>query len=133
MCNNIITYLYIHTHHLQGSVSETKCLIENYHLFSDNEFIKYLKSKANVLPKDNSKIQYESKINDPVNVFGDTILHYAVFHNKVALIDFLLSNNADPFKKNNVTTTHTYIYITITFINVYRDNKVRMILHKRKE
>ena len=102
----IYIYIYMYIYCLQGSISETKCLIENYHLYSDNEFIKYLKSKANVLPKENSKVQYESKINEPVNVFGDTILHYAVFHNKVALIDFLLKNNADPFKKNNVT--HIY-------------------------
>lgn len=43
-----------------------------------------------------------SKLNDAVNSYGDTILHFAVFHEKIELIKFLLSHGADPLIKNKV-------------------------------
>ena len=84
----------------QGNVNEARRLVENYYLFSEQKFISFL--EANVL-----KSKGENKINDPVNLYDDTILHYAVFHNKEKLVDFLLKNNADPFKLNKVSR---YIY-----------------------
>lgn len=42
-------------------------------------------------------------LNDSVNLYGDTILHYAVFHKNVDLIKFLLENKADPKIQNKVT------------------------------
>lgn len=44
----------------------------------------------------------ENKFNESVNSYEDTLLHYAVFHKKMQLIDFLLKHEADPFKKNKV-------------------------------
>lgn len=83
-------------------MNEARRLVENYYLFSDQKFISFL--EANVL-KTNDKSKGENKINDPVNLYDDTILHYAVFHNKEKLVDFLLKNNADPFKLNKVSNT----------------------------
>lgn len=35
-------------------------------------------------------------------MFSDTILHYAVFHNKQELCRYLISHGADPHKLNKV-------------------------------
>ena len=83
-------------------MNEARRLVENYYLFSDQKFISFL--EANVL-KTNDKSKGENKINDPVNLYEDTILHYAGFHNKEKLVDFLLKDNADPFKLNKVSNT----------------------------
>ena len=83
-------------------MNEARRLVENYYLFSDQKFISFL--EANVI-KTSDKSKGENKINDPVNLYDDTILHYAVFHNIEKLVDFLLKNNADPFKLNKVSNT----------------------------
>ena len=49
----------------------------------------------------NTKDSY-NKLNDPVNMYEDTLLHYAVFHNREKLCKFLLKNGADPYKVNKV-------------------------------
>ena len=40
------------------------------------------------------------KLNEPVNKYQDTLLHYAVYHKREPLIKFLLKNGADPKKTN---------------------------------
>lgn len=83
-------------------------------LFSEDKFILFL--EANIVSKTNTTGKVEqNKINDPVNIYNDTILHYAVFHNKERLIDFLLKHQADPFKKNKVCYIFIY-YDNVLFI-----------------
>ena len=97
-------------------------MVENYLLFSEDKFILFL--ETNIISKTNPE---QNKINDSVNVYNDTILHYAVFHNKERLIDFLLEHQADPFKKNKVCS----IYI-VCYYDIYRENKLPLILLRRK-
>ena len=40
------------------------------------------------------------KLNEPVNKYEDTLLHYAVYHKREPLIKFLIKNGADPRKSN---------------------------------
>ena len=40
------------------------------------------------------------KLNEPVNKYEDTLLHYAVYHKREPLIKFLIKNGADPKKSN---------------------------------
>ena len=35
-----------------------------------------------------------------MNLYEDTILHYAVFHKRIKLIEFLMEKGADPNKSN---------------------------------
>lgn len=39
---------------------------------------------------------------------GDTLLHYAVYKENVELIKYLMSNKADPNRKNNVNILTNY-------------------------
>lgn len=52
-----------------------------------------------------------NKLNDPINTvnifflnfqFNDTVLHYAVFHNKSEICKFLIEKGANPFQQNKV-------------------------------
>ena len=74
-------------------------MIENYHLYSDSKLISFITS--NLLNNDLSNYQVCSqKINQSVNKYEDTILHYAVYHKREQLIKFLIKNGADPNKVN---------------------------------
>ena len=74
-------------------------MIENYHLYSDSKLISFITS--NLLNNDLSNYQACSqKINQSVNKYEDTILHYAVYHKREQLIKFLIKNGADPNKVN---------------------------------
>jgi ankyrin repeat protein len=86
-----------------------KSLIENFELYSDNEFIEYI--QKNVLTdnndndktsRNNSKNKFHeyNKLNEPINYFDDTILHYAVYQKRKKLIQFLIYNGADPRMEN---------------------------------
>ena len=70
-------------------------------MFSDQKFINYIQSY--VLNKENNKEEIDKKKNrldDPVNKYDDTILHYAVFHKREKLIIFLLEHGASPYIPN---------------------------------
>ncbi|MCQ2818284.1 MAG: ankyrin repeat domain-containing protein [archaeon] len=62
------------------------------------KFISYLKK---LMKEDQSK-PGQTHLNDSVNLYGDTILHYAVFHENTELVKFLLENGADKSIKNTV-------------------------------
>lgn len=98
-----------HLYYQQGNINEARRIVENYHLYSDSKFIAFI--EANLVQKNNDKSKNYSKLNDPVNLvriilinqqYDDTLLHYAVFHNKEKLIKYLLDHKADPFKTNKV-------------------------------
>ena len=79
-------------------------MIENYHLYSDDKLISFI--KTNLL--NNELSNYEAcskKINQPVNKYEDTILHYAVYHKRQELIKFLIKYGADPLKINKRNQT----------------------------
>ena len=73
-------------------------LVENYQLYSDTKLIQFI--NQNII-NSNTNSKSKNKINDPVNLYEDTILHYAVFHKRIKLIEFLLKNGADPYLVNN--------------------------------
>ena len=83
----------------KGGAAGSRRLIENYHLYSDSKLISFITS--NLLNNDLSNYQVCSqKINQSVNKYEDTILHYAVYHKREQLIKFLIKNGADPNKVN---------------------------------
>ena len=41
-------------------------------------------------------------VNQKVNLRGDTALHFAVYHQDLELIDFLVKRGADIFSKNEL-------------------------------
>ena len=74
-------------------------MVENYHLFSDSKLIAYITS--NLLKNDLSNKEFcASKLNEPVNKYEDTLLHYAVYHKREPLIKFLIQNGANPLQLN---------------------------------
>ena len=74
-------------------------MIENYHLYSDVKLISFLTN--NLLKNDLSNKEFcAAKLNEPVNKYEDTLLHYAVYHKREPLIKFLIKNGADPEKTN---------------------------------
>ena len=84
---------------IQGGVSGSRRIVENYHLYSDSKLISYI--TANLLKNDLSNKEFcAQKLNEPVNKYEDTILHYAVYHKREPLIKFLIKNGADPLKVN---------------------------------
>ena len=72
-------------------------LVENYQLYSDTKLIQFI--NQNII-NSNTNSKSKNKINDPVNLYEDTILHYAVFHKRIKLIEFLLKNGANPYLLN---------------------------------
>lgn len=72
-------------------------LVENYQLYSDTKLIQFI--NQNII-NSNTNSKSKNKINDPVNLYEDTILHYAVFHKRTKLIKYLLKNGANPYKAN---------------------------------
>ena len=54
---------------------------------NEKQFINYLKK---LIKEDQGKSGAQNHLNDSVNLYGDTILHYAVFHQNTELIKFLL-------------------------------------------
>ena len=44
-------------------------------------------------------------INDPVNLNKDTLLHFAVYHKKTMVVNFLIEQGADKNQKNNFGIT----------------------------
>ena len=42
----------------------------------------------------------KSIINEPINLTKDTILHFAAYHRKFKIVDFLIENGADKDIKN---------------------------------
>ena len=86
---------------------EVRSVVENFHLYNDKYFISYLESKICISNEGSEKTKDYSKLNEPINMvtfnliqFADTILHYAVFHNKQELCKYLLTHGAD-FKIKN--------------------------------
>ena len=91
----IIFFIFI----LQGGVSGSRRIVENYHLYSDTKLISFI--TANLLNNKLSDKEFcAQKLNEPVNKYEDTILHYAVYHKRDALIKFLIKYGADPLKVN---------------------------------
>ena len=100
MCKKILN----HINFIIKSGGGSRRLIENYHLYSDSKLISFISS--NVL--ENNLSNYElcsQKLNQPVNKYEDTILHYAVYHKREQLIKFLIKNGADPNKINKRNQT----------------------------
>ena len=84
---------------IQGGVSGSRRIVENYHLYSDTKLISFITS--NLLNNKLSDKEFcAQKLNEPVNKYEDTILHYAVYHKREPLIKFLIKNGADPLKVN---------------------------------
>ena len=81
---------------IKGKVNETKRLVESFHIYTDEQFISFL--EINVTNLNGHKNL--GGINDPINLYEDTILHYAVFHKRTKLIKYLLKNGANPYKTN---------------------------------
>ena len=99
--NKIINIIYNNSNFIraQGGVSDSRRLIENYHLYSDTKLISFLTN--NLLKNDLSNKEFcAMKLNEPVNKYEDTLLHYAVYHKREPLIKFLIKNGADPKKSN---------------------------------
>lgn len=69
-----------------------------FYLSDDEKFISYLETYY-FPKKSEGKIDY-SKINDHINLIGDTLLHYAVFNNRNKLCKYLIESGAD-FKFEN--------------------------------
>ena len=78
-------------------MSGERRIVENFQLYSDDRFIQFIEQNIINSPNNKNKI---NKINDPVNLYEDTILHYAVFHKRTKLIEFLLQHGANPYKSN---------------------------------
>ena len=92
----IIYYLY-----KQGSVAGSRRLVENYHLYTDTKIISFISS--NLLRNDiNNKKICAEKLNEPVNIYEDTLLHYAVYHRRKQLIEYLINHGAIQQKLINV-------------------------------
>ena len=68
---------------IKGKVNETKRLVESFHIYTDEQFISFL--EINVTNLNGHKNL--GGINDPINLYEDTILHYAVFHKRIKLIE----------------------------------------------
>ena len=84
---------------LKGGAAGSRRLIENYHLYTDENLISFI--TTNLLNNDLTNYDVCSqKINQSVNKYEDTILHYAVYHKREPLIKFLIQNGADPQKVN---------------------------------
>ena len=100
-------------------------MIENYHLYSDSKLISFITS--NLLNNDLSNYQVCSqKINQSVNKYEDTILHYAVYHKREQLIKFLIKNGADPNKVNKRKQTPMDLakrYQLVDFLNTCLSEK----------
>ena len=100
-------------------------MIENYHLYSDSKLISFITS--NLLNNDLSNYQVCSqKINQSVNKYEDTILHYAVYHKREQLIKFLIKNGADPNKVNKRKQTPMDLakkYDMVDVLKKYLDEK----------
>lgn len=69
-----------------------------FYLSDDKRFIAFLETNYFVL-KNDGKRDF-SRINDHINLNGDTLLHYAVFNNRIELCKYLIKNGSD-FKLEN--------------------------------
>lgn len=74
----------------------SKKTIQNFFCMNESNFEKYLRK---LVPE---KPGGPNHLNDFVNLYEDTILHFAVFHEKEKIVNFLLANGADPTIKNKV-------------------------------
>ena len=93
--------------------------MENYHLFSDTKRISFITS--NLLKNDfSNKEVVAAKLNEPVNKYEDTILHYAVYHKREPLIKFLIKNGADPLKVNKRKQTPMYLAEKYDMVDVLK-------------
>ena len=83
---------------------------------------------SNLLKNDLSDLKAcAQKINEPVNKYEDTILHYAIYHKREELIKFLIKYGADVNKVNKRNLTPMDLakrYDMETFINNCLPKKV---------
>ena len=81
------------------------------------KFESYLK---HLIPEKDKYGNATNHLNDSVNLYGDTILHFAVFHEQEELVTFLLENGADPKIKNKVINKNKYSNYTNSVEPLFR-------------
>lgn len=109
----------------QFSHHDIKSTVEYIHLYDDIQLINYIEKKIVLVNEESGgeKRKDYSKLNDVINMvsltyfkanyqFEDTILHYAVFHNRVELVQYLISKGADVNKANKRKKTPYDLAVT---------------------
>jgi len=83
-----------------GSNSNQRSIVENFHILPEKSLINFLENSYCVVVENGRKTTDYNKLNDVINMYEDTILHYSVFHKKNDLTNFLLEKGVDPTKQN---------------------------------
>jgi len=83
-----------------GSNSSQRSIVENFHILPDKKLIEFLEGSYCTVVENGEKKKDYAKLNDVVNMYEDTLLHYSIFHKKNELTLFLLEKGVDPTKMN---------------------------------